>query len=229
MDLFGFIFPKRCVSCKKPGSYLCETCFTYLSFDTKSLCLVCGRRSSTGLTHARCKRKYTIDGCFSAISYNKTTKILINDFKYRPFLSDLRHLLSDLFYESLIQKEEFINQLKKGNFEIVPIPLSSSNFRKRGYNQSEILAFELSKKLGIPERGVLRRIRETDTKIKLTKKEKGWNMKDAFITKESTIVENKNILLVDDVLISGANFLEVANILKKNGAKRVIGLSLARG
>jgi competence protein ComFC len=228
MDLFGLLFPKRCVCCRKTGHYLCEKCFSYLSFDVKSLCLYCDRPSYNSLTHPVCKGKYTIDGCFSAVSYNKTAKKLIYSFKYKPYIKDLRTLLSELFYESIIQKEEFMTLLAKGNWTIVPIPLSGLKLRKRGYNQAEILSFELSKRLSIPEMSLLARAKDTKSQFKLSKEKRRENIKGAFIINRKQTINNHNILLVDDVVTSGATLLEAANILKRNGAKKVIGLTLAR-
>ncbi len=228
MDLFGLLFPKRCVCCRSTGEYLCTKCFSYLSFDTKPLCLVCDRPSFNNLTHPVCHKKFTIDGCFSAVSYNKTAKKLIYSFKYKPYLSDLKNLLSELFYESIIQKELFMNLIKDGNWIIASIPLSDSKLRKRGYNQAEILAFELSKRLNIPRKNLLKRVKDTKSQFKLTKKEREKNIKGAFKLIHNSEFIIQNVLLVDDVVTSGATLLEASNILKRNGAKRVIGLTFAR-
>ncbi len=102
MNFLDFVFPKRCVVCKRAGSYLCGNCFVTLSFDVKNLCLVYNKPTFNNLTHPVCKSKYAIDGCFSAVSYNKTTKKLVSSFKYNPYFTDFQFLLTDLFYESLI-------------------------------------------------------------------------------------------------------------------------------
>lgn len=233
MNILDFIFPKRCVICKKNGSYLCESCFVKLSFDVKSLCLICNKPSYNGLTHPNCKTKYSIDGCFSALTYNKSVQKLIFSFKYKPYLLDLKTILSDLFYESIIQNENFIRQIANGKWLMVPIPLSSSKFRKRGYNQSEILAYELGKKLDIQAQNLLVRVRDTKTQVGLANLQRKENIKDAFIIKKypsasSGFRKNCSILLVDDVVTTGSTLKEAARVLKRNGSKRVIGLTLAR-
>ena len=115
MGLLDLFFPKKCVSCKRQGSYLCTNCFTYLSFDVKSICLVCNKPSFNNLTHKPCFSKYSIDGCFSALSDNKTTQKLIYNFKQKSFLTDLKTVLSELFYESIIQNEDFIDGSNREN------------------------------------------------------------------------------------------------------------------
>lgn len=238
-NLLDFVFPKKCVVCKKRGSYLCENCFSFLSFDPKSLCLVCNNPTFNNLTHPRCRRRYAIDGCFSALSYNKTVQKLIYNFKYQPYLTDLKTVLADLFYESIIQNEQFSKLIVDGSWLIVPIPLSSSKLRKRGYNQAEILANELSKKFNFPVKNLLKRTKETKTQVGLTNLQRKMNIKDAFdlnnsafakasIDKQKIIIKNQNIFLVDDVATTGSTLLETARILKKVGAKKVFGLTLAR-
>ncbi len=228
-NFLDFIFPKKCVSCKKLGSYLCENCFSYLSFNVKSLCLVCNKPAFNGLTHPYCRKKYSIDGCFSVLPYNKTAQKLIFNFKYKPYLTDLKSVLVDLFYDSLIQNEDFNKELEKGEWVFVPIPLFSSKLRKRGYNQAEILAEELSKKFNFPFQNILERIKDTKTQVGMTNIQRRKNIKDAFglINHKSEILD-QNVFLVDDVVTTGSTLLEAAKMLKRNGAKRVIGLTLAR-
>lgn len=229
MGILDFIFPKHCVSCKKLGSYLCENCFSYLSFDAKSLCLVCNKPTFNSLTHPYCLTKYSIDGCFSALPYNKTAQKLIYNFKYKPYLTDLKTVLVDLFYESLIQNEDFNRELKRGSWILVPIPLFSSKLKKRGYNQAEILAKELSEKFNFKTFDVLKRVRDTKTQVGRSNIERKLNIKGAFIIHNSEfIIQNMSIFLVDDVVTTGSTLLEAAKILKRSRVKRVIGLTLAR-
>lgn len=228
MSILDLFFPKHCVSCRKFGSYLCDNCFSYLSFDVKSLCLVCNRPCFDGYTHPGCSKRYSIDGCFSALSYNRTVKKLIYNFKYKPYLTDLKEVLSDLFYEGIIQKEEFNKELQKGGWSLVPIPLFNKKLKKRGYNQSEILAKELGKKLNIPVLDILKRIRGTKTQVGLKVEERKENIKDAFQIDSQFKIHDSRMILIDDVVTTGSTLLECANVLKRSGAKRVIGLTLAR-
>jgi competence protein ComFC len=229
MNLLDYIFPKHCVICRKQGSYICPQCFTYLSFDAKNLCLVCNRLTYNNLTHPKCKSKYSIDGCFSALAYNKTVQKLIFNFKYKPYLTDTAVVLVDLFYESLIQNEYFTKLIADGEWLMVPIPLSKIKLRKRGYNQAEILAKELTKKFGIQTKNLLKRVKNTKTQIGKSNVERKLNVRSAFeLLNHKSLILNQNILLVDDVVTTGSTLKEAANVLKRIGAKKVIGLTLAR-
>lgn len=252
MGLLDFIFPKYCVNCKKFGDFLCPNCFARLSFDTKNICLVCGNGSYDGLTHPRCSGRYRINGSFTGVVFNPISKKLIYQFKYKPHLSSLSSFLGELLYESLIQNEEF-NHIIGSKLVFIPIPLSSKRFKKRGYNQAEILAKELSKKFGFPVCNCLDRVKETRTQVGLSKKERKENVAGAFALSSSVSVSQpvtsnvnrqtirasktsdqiqflrgKNVILVDDVLTTGSTFSEASSILKRNGASRVWAIAFAR-
>ncbi len=232
MGLLDFIFPKYCVNCKKYGDYLCANCFSRLSFDTKNICLVCGNPSFDGKTHPNCRKRNSPEGIFTGVVFNKISKKLIYQFKYRPYISGLSVFIADLLYDSLIQDEEFNKILKQVQDDIflVPIPLSAKRYKKRGYNQAEILAKELGKRLNIKVLDCLERTRETITQVGLGKKERRENLKDAFIVnkKFAVALKNMNLLIVDDVLTTGATIYEATKALKKSGSSKVWGVAFAR-
>lgn len=228
MGILDFLFPKYCVNCKKLGSYLCANCFTYLSFDTYGICLVCSKPSIDSLTHSYCRTRYSIDGCFSAILYKGVARKLIFQFKYKPFVSDLARVLGDLFYESLIQKEGFARILEAQPI-IVPIPLHSSKLKARGYNHAKILADELSGRFSLASFELLKRVKKTSSQFGLTRKERRENLGGAFSLLPSILVSKyPNILIVDDILTTGATLSEAAKTLKNKGAKRVWAVILAQ-
>lgn len=180
------------------------------------------------LTHPRCSTKYAIDGVFTSLVYKGIVKKLIYKFKYNPYLSDLKNVLIDLFYENLIQKEGFYKVFSKDSL-FIPIPLHKSKLKKRGYNQAEILAKGLSEKLGNPMLSVLERVKETLTQVGLSKEERKKNILGSLAVRNSVEVSKyPNIFLVDDILTTGATFSEAAKVLKRKGVRRVFGLALAR-
>jgi len=190
------------------------------------ICLVCNKNSIDGLTHPACRSKYTIDGAFSAVAYKGIVKKLIYNFKYKPYLSDLKKTLVELFYESIIQQEIFQKAYK--SFPVlVPIPLHLKRLRKRGYNHSELLAKGLSNSLNLKLLNILQRTKETKSQFGLKIKDRKENLKDAFLLNTKYKMPDI-VFLVDDILTTGSTLLEAAKVLKKNGAKKVWGLTLAR-
>lgn len=111
---------------------------------------------------------------------------------------------------------------------IVPIPLYPSHQRERGYNQSLLLANKISKSYNINLNiNFLVKIRNTKSQSLLSKKERWTNITDAFRIKNPNQVKNRSILLIDDLLTTGATSSEAAKVLKNAGAKTVGVLTLA--
>lgn len=196
------------------------------------ICTVCNRQAMGGLTHPVCKKRYTIDGVFPSLVYKGVVKKLVYTFKYPPYLTDMQAQLVDLFYEGIIQKEQFYPLLLQESV-FIPIPLHKKKLRKRGYNQAELLAKGLAKKLDLPVIDCLHRVKETKTQVGLTKEQRQTNIKDAFSLQPEGLrhvqPQGLQVFLVDDVTTSGATMLEAAKVLKKAGVKSVYGLTLAHG
>jgi ComF family protein len=191
------------------------------------ICLACNKNSIDGQTHPGCRTKSTIDGAFCAVAYKGVVKKLIYNFKYKPYLADLKNSLVELFYESLIQQEIFqkVYQLKP---VLVPIPLHAKRLRKRGYNHAELLSEGLAKKLKLETKDLLLRKKETKSQFGLKLKERKENLKDAFMINPGQKAPAENIILIDDILTTGSTLFEAARLLKKNGVRRVWGVTLSR-
>ena len=113
---------------------------------------------------------------------------------------------------------------------MVPVPLSKRKLKRRGFNQAEEIAKELSKILRIPLiSSCLVKIKETPSQTELSEKERKEKIRRAFLVKEKQGIEDKKILLVDDVYTTGATIEEAAKVLKEAGAKEVFGMVIARG
>ena len=111
---------------------------------------------------------------------------------------------------------------------IIPIPLFSSRLRERGYNQSRLLAEEIARKyrMGLSN-GNLVRIRNTEHQTLLNEKERWTNISGAFRIKNPAEHQDKKILIIDDLLTTGATASEAARTLKNAGARTVGILTLA--
>jgi competence protein ComFC len=189
--------------------------------------VVCQRPAFGGLTHPSCKTRYTIDGVFSSLVYQGVVKKLVYQFKYKPHVKDLRTVFDGLFYEGLIQKEMAYRLLNEESI-LVPIPLYRTKLRRRGYNQAMVLAEGLAKQCGMQVVNCLERVRNTQTQVGMSQQERRENIKDAFALKHP-LPKHKQVLLVDDVVTSGATLAEAARVLKKAGVGKVWGVTLAHG
>lgn len=169
-----------------------------------------------------------IDGLYSSLVYSGIVKKLVYQFKYRPHLTDLKPVLVELFHEGIIQQENLSPYLRNGSV-LMPIPLFVTKQKKRGYNQAEVLARGMGQKLGLGVEDYLIRKRSTVSQFTLDREKRRANILDAFELKKGSGVGDATVLLVDDVVTSGATLIEAAKTLKRAGAKRVFGITLAHG
>jgi competence protein ComFC len=112
---------------------------------------------------------------------------------------------------------------------VVPVPLHRDRERQRGYNQAGLISKPLARKLGLPHKAVLlMRTRPRPNKQILTLEERWESVRGAFATRSGSQVDSKRVLLVDDVMTSGATLDACARALLESGAKSVLGLTVAR-
>ena len=157
-----------------------------------------------------------------------------------PFHSEARDLIHILKYKKGIwianDLADILEGCARAHFDVsaidlvLPVPLSPLKFRKREYNQSALLAKILSKHLGAPcSTRLLERVRDTPTQTHLTVTGRKNNVKGAFAVTDPSSVRARTILVIDDVMTTGATLGEIAATLKAADAWRVWALTIARG
>ena len=216
------LFPKVCLGCQKPGTFLCPAFEKKITYTTVFLCPVCEKPSLYGLTHPGCKTNNSLDGMIVLGHYGGVLRTAIHFLKYKNIQS-LAPLLSDLFIKHLPSWHP--------SFDLItPIPLHEKRLRVRGYNQAALLAENISLKNKWTYRDkILIRIKNTISQMSIKDiKERKKNLHNAFILSGQTEINGKIIGLVDDVATSGTTINEAAEVLKQNGAKSVWGIVLAR-
>lgn len=216
-----WLYPPRCAGCDTHGFRWCEDCQADSPRLPNELCSSCGTPHKAGSVCEQCK-KYppNYDGVRSwAVFEEPLTKAIVR-LKYKRDLG-----LGEILSRSLI------GMLDKIDWQIdlvIPVPLGKARLSERGYNQAAILAkpLALSLKLGyLPN--ALHRIRETKSQVGLSLRDRRENVAGAFEA-ERHLVAGKCILLVDDVMTTGATLDECAKALKFAGVKQVFGITLAR-
>lgn len=208
LDLF---FPKICFGCRREDDYLCQDCLAALEIQG-----IHKKHSTLNLS----------DLYFALPYQNVLVKRLLRKFKYDPFIKELSKNLADLIithFQLLDKTENF------SDFVLIPVPLTKGRLRRRGFNQAEEIAKELAKFLKIEVYGdALLKIKETRPQTELSQEEREENLKGAFSVKSNAVIKNKNILLSDDVYTTGSTMEECARTLKTAGAKRIVGIAVAR-
>ena len=111
----------------------------------------------------------------------------------------------------------------------VPVPLHPSRRREREFNQAEVIAKLLARQAGVPVRGAIERIRYTTTQTRLDRQERMENLHGAFRVRHPATVQDRHLILVDDVFTTGSTVEECARVLHAAGAASVRALTVARG
>lgn len=235
-SLLNFIFYPVCSGCDVPGESVCRQCVDDFK-PARLKCHKCDRKNPYGIYCVKCTDKYTPERVLALYHFDKTLKELIHSFKYED-----EKELADIFSEKMadyIQSVKFTGftplektakrPLSLTGFTLAPIPISKKRQRFRGYNQSELLAREIAKKTGLEYADILQRNPRQNSQVQAgSRKKRKANVKGAFILKKNLEIPSK-ILLVDDVITTGATIEEATKILKKAGVKEVIALALAMG
>lgn len=213
-DIF---FPIFCAECGQEGEWWCATC----------------RRDKIDFVFQ--KSDGPLNGTAAFLNYQEGEAVgdLIKQFKYHN-ASDMEHLWKEIILEKEKLLIQFLgqNDLEKTNLAVIPVPLHPRRERERGYNQAEILANAVGgvlQKAGMgagADKSVLLRKKYTAQQAKLNREERINNVNGVFECKK---IVPENVVIVDDVYTTGATMLECAKVLRENGAKKVWGVTLARG
>lgn len=205
------------------GGRVCVDCFKALDFITGPCCRLCARpfisvaEAGKDFVCSECSSEEILwHQCRSAFLYNDGFKKLIMPLKYGDQQKAIG-FLSHFMYRSV---QDFISQIDY----IVPVPLHKKRLRYRKYNQSALLAWELEKRSQIPilPMGLLR-IKETAVLGHFNKQERQFLLENAFVvnSKYKSLLKDKRILLIDDVMTTGATLKECALTLLKAGVVHV--------
>ena len=169
---------------------------------------------------ALCRRGLLgFDAAYSFGFYEAELRELIHLFKYGR-VQPLARPLGRLLAQALPREQSFD--------VIVPMPLHWRKRWERGFNQSALLAREVGRRANIPVRNVLRRVKFTAAQAGLTNAKRRLNVSGAFRPKKRGILKGQRVLLVDDVMTTGATAAACARALKMAGARHVTLLTLAR-
>ena len=222
------IFPRTCFNCNidlplENQGFLCNDCLKKLKKPGPIICQRCGITLKDGGAHCfNCRgTKAKLFKCSlirSALDFNEPSRALIHGLKYEKYIN-IAKFLAPLMQKTLLENPDFLEAEY-----FVPVPIHKKRFKKRGFNQAEILAQELSALTNIPTLNALTRIKNTKSQTKLTKKERATNIKEAFVCSKPKEIKKKAIILIDDVCTTGATLEECAKVLKKAGAREVYAL-----
>jgi ComF family protein len=230
-EALRIVLPSWCAACeselpwRERTSSCCASCWASLPRITTAKCRSCAQPAPVAdLEWFTCLDCLTdplpVDWCEAWGEYRGALEHLLRALKFRrhDFLSGA---LSSLLEETLRTRDDLAFDA------IVPVPMPRARERRRGYNQAELLADALSRRLGIRcDLTLLRRQGERATQSTLPKRQRADNVRSAFTA--STLVKGTSILLVDDISTTGETIRACASALRAAGASRVCAIAVAK-
>jgi len=207
--ILNTLFPIECLGCYQTGEIVCQKCLDKI--------IVLNKWEAN---------LYSLERIVTIFDYQQPLlKKILKSFKYSPYNLNVLKRLSLLFIKCLKQSPLALNYLTKNKFILVPIPLSRQKLAKRGFNQAELIARELATAFNWPLKNVLKKTKNNPSQTNLSREQRKLNVQNVFQVKEQLPA---NIILIDDVLTTGATLKQAANVLQQAGAKKIWAIVLAQ-
>ena len=248
--LLDIFYPKKCLKCRKYGTYLCNDCFNSILLNTSLTCYRCRRISLGGRTCQQCRNKYNLStkGILVATEWNnETLQKIIKSLKYK-LVKELSQPLGKILADFLILHWDQISWLNsKKKIYFVPIPLHRRRLIERGFNQSELITREMINFLKLSNHWsdnfyyldqLLIRKKYSYPQAKIANAQtRQRNIKGVFDLRNKNKLDFGNnkelsgeiVVLIDDIITTGATIEEAAQTLKQLQPKEIWGLAIARG
>lgn len=201
--------------------YFCESCEKSFPYNSGNICNHCGRQVVNKQEYClSCKNTYiAVDTARSVFTYTPPISDLIKKFKFNN-----KRYLSEIFATFL--KDEYVKNGFTADYIVYP-PMTDKAKKKRGFNQTELLARHLSQQTGVPFIDNFIKVKDTERQVELSRELRLKNLIGAYKIADKKIIKDKTVLIVDDVLTTGATTEALAKLLKKYGAYKVLVLTIA--
>ena len=214
------LFPLTCLGCRREGRLLCPACVDNLPRLKTPYCRICAEPNTRSLCRWCSGVAPAFDGLRAPYLMEGCIRETVHALKYRGVRAaapQLAELLADFMESHSIPGDE-----------LIPVSLHPRRLRERGYNQSELLARELSKRTGLPvNAGALIRAKDSGPQVQTVSRERRReNVSHSFRCKDD--MTGRRLILVDDVATTGSTLSACASALKEAGAASVWALVLAR-
>lgn len=216
--------PSQCAICHAwPAHSFCEACVAAFA-QPVARCSTCALPVAPGVSQcgACILHPPPLDACLAALPYAYPWSTLVADFKFH------QHPGWATSFAALLRAAPWVEPALDATDLVLPMPLSKERLRERGYNQAQVLAAALDAPRLAP--GVLLRVRNTPPQRTLPRSERLRAVQDAFAVDplQAHRVRGKRVLLLDDVMTSGASLHAAARVVRAAGAAHVTALVLAR-
>jgi ComF family protein len=229
-SLLDLVFPPRCVNCHTLGALLCKNCRATIAIPQTPLCVRCGRPLLTPRADQQCdlcasgRGPAHLTSLRAATVYDGAIRAAILAYKFRS-MRRLAESLGEMLAEAY-KREGLTADL------VTHVPLHATRRRQRGYDQSQLLAREMARRLGLPFLpDAVKRVRATEPQTSLQGNQRSANVANAFLLADNSMIErikDRRILLLDDVTATGNTLDATAAALAEARPSAIYGLALSR-
>ncbi len=222
-SVLELIYPVYCGGCGREGEALCSACRdSFVALDGFFVCPRCGRWTGSDAVCGECMAhppRFTRG--FYAFSFEGPMREAIHAFKFRGRI-DVGRALMGLCRERIASFADAFDLA-------IPLPVTEKRLRRRGFNQTFIMAEEISRCTGVPiDCRTLVKTKESEDQYMLSKEERKRNIRGVFSVKDGRSLAGKRLLLVDDLYTTGNTAAEASRVLLGAKAKEVLFFALAR-
>lgn len=218
LDTFlSVIAPHDCLRCGREGSLLCHGCQSDWLQALPSRCYSCHRLTLSSKVCPGCFHKTALRAVYVSGQYDEAAKSLVHKLKFGRARA-AAEIMAAIMSTSLPQDFEGM---------VLAVPTASSRRRQRGYDQAVLLARSLARKRALPMSAVLKR-RGQSRQVGQKRQQRLKQLQEAFYVTKASEVVGRRVLLVDDVLTTGATLEAAASTLKAAGARRVEAIVFAQ-
>ncbi|NLC87452.1 MAG: ComF family protein [Clostridiaceae bacterium] len=210
----NIVFPQCCLICGKLSEDIwCEKCKKEMLKEKKFI-----------IEENKQNKKCYFESHIYFFQYKDNIRKLILDYKFND-----KSYLYKIFSEIITKNKKTYRILKKYDI-ITPVPIHRKRKKQRGYNQSYLIAKEISININtlILENKILKKTKNNIEQSSLKKEQRAQNVKNVYVLEKSEKIKNKNIVLFDDIYTTGNTVNEISRILKENGANKILILTIAK-
>lgn len=225
-SFFNILFPPKCHFCNSyEGASLCHVCLQNCNEIFSTKCIICDKPSLFSTTHEKCYNPGIPVATLSLYEYKGIVRDVIRQSKYKP---NKFVLLRELTKYGILNLKEAGFTISSSTL-VVPIPISKKRKKERGFNQAKIIAKIISNEYKTKiESKTLVRTKNSKPQYSNNRRDRFENIRNVFNIRNSNKIDGKTVLLVDDIITSGATLLEASKTLFHGNCKDVWCVTLAK-
>jgi len=205
--IFGIIAPHECLCCSAEGVLLCDCCAKDLP-DPPRRCYRCRAASETGLLCSMCR--VPLSGLVAASCYEGISQELVHRFKFARASAASVPIAAAIARNLKVRPHDLVTY----------IPTATTRIRERGYDHAKLIGEEVARRLDLPCLSLLVRDGQ-ERQVGKSERQRRTQMKGAFRAVHIAALQNREVVLIDDVLTTGSTLEEAASVLLRAGARRV--------